>query len=110
MLDQLRRLFENSLEIRHRIDAATYITNSALKAIEGKLSALGDDVREDLETVKARTVSLAIVEDIHRDVKESKEKTYLLGKRILTHSYQHFQAPWSMHMYIQIHVSKYVMW
>jgi len=110
MLDELRVLFRSSSQIEQSVDAASYITNSALKAIEGKLSALGDDVREDLETIKARTASLTIVKDIQQDVEELKNETRVLGKRILNFNYQHFQALWSMHMAIRIHVSKYVMW
>ena len=89
MLGELRLLFLSSTKIRRRIDTANYITNNGLKAMESKLSALGGDVREDLETLKARTASLAVV-DIHRDVKELKNQTHLLGKRILTFNYQHF--------------------
>lgn len=84
MLDELRLLFLSSTHIRSRIDTATYITSSTLKAIEGKLTALGDDVREDVDTIKARTASLTVLEDIHQDVKELKNETRLLGKRILT--------------------------
>ena len=58
MLEKLRVLFLSASQIRQRIDIATYITISTLKAIEGKLSVLGDDVREDIETIKARTARL----------------------------------------------------
>lgn len=95
MLQELRLLYLIWPETRKQIDAATYITDSALKAIEGKLSALGDNVCKELETGKAGTASLVVVGEIAQDVKEIKKETNLLGTDLLSFSYPSLSTPHS---------------
>lgn len=92
MLDELRLLFLSSNETRRLIDTATYITNNTLKAIEGKLSALSDDVSENMGALKICTASPAIVKEVYQDVRELKNETHLLGKHILTLDRENFQV------------------